>query len=118
MRYLRLQAGADSPARAAFQSRRQDRTVPERSGFGHAKPVELAAIRSVRQMDIESVAPPGPVRGRHRLSAGHGVALECTRTGNVHAKHRLRLARFSQHGRLGELRAGEPEPELAGVYRP
>ena len=58
------------------------------------------------------------LRRRHRVPPLHGREVERPRPGDVHAGHRLRAARLPEHGRVGQLRPGQPERQPARVRRP
>ena len=53
-------------------------------------------------------AAPGGVRRRHGVPARDGLEVERPRPGDVHAGDRLRAAGLPEHGRVGQLRPGQP----------
>ena len=110
-----LQAGTDQKERPEVRSGGQGRAVPERARGRDGQPLEMAAVRPVRPVGQRPGAAPGRLRRRHGVPAGDGREVERARAGDVHAEHRLRAPGFPQHGRLGLVRTGEPEPEPADV---
>ena len=93
---FRLQAALDQEARRAVRPGRQGRAVPERARRGDEEPLELEAVRRVRQVDERPGAAPGRLRRRHGVPARDGLEVERARAGDVHAEHRLRAAGVSR----------------------
>ena len=71
-------------------------------GAVHEEPVGLEAARPVRQVGQRPGAAPGRAASTTWLHPFDDGEVERPRAGDVHAEHRLRAARFSRDGRLGQ----------------
>ena len=71
------------------------------------EPVRVQAARPVRPLGEQRLSAPGRLRRRPGLSDVDGVEDQRPRAGQLHAKHRLRPAGLSLHGRLAQLWPGQ-----------
>ena len=96
---------------------RDGRTVPKLPGQDIQVAVGMGATRPVRQAADLNRLGTGRVCRRHGVHSQRGWQNRRAQPGDLSAGHRISTARFSRHGRVGELRAGQPQRQPADVCR-
>ena len=91
--------------------------VTSRAGQRDEEPVRVQAARPVRPLGEQRLPAHGPVRRRPGVPDGDGVEDERPRPGQLHDEHRLLAARLPVHGRVDQLRPGQPDRQPADVRR-
>ena len=119
VRHVRLQAGARQAARREVRPGRAGRAVPVGARQGDEVAVRAGgSTASAASGSASRVAPLGECVDDIAFIHSMVVEVERPRPGHVHAGHRLRAAGLPQHGRVDQLRPGQPERRPADVRRP
>ena len=110
-RHVRLQAGADQARRPADARRREARHVPGRERQPRRSRCGRSSRAGSRGKMISDLLPaPRRAGRRHVLHPLDDREEQHARPGREPDEHRLHARRLPEHGRVGELRAGQREP--------